>query len=362
MIERLRAWTFERHKLGHRAPLPIDALRGVIAVYSSHPTAPLSLACRSVAFAPDSIAAMEEQRRVVRIPAMRGSIFLAPIEHAANLLAATRLPLEKFAGRLAYAGVTLDEYAKLKPKILKALREPLKPEELLKAIRTNARVAVIVRAMSFEGLTLRLSTSLRTDKLRYVSTEAWLGQPLGDADPEQALTWLGREYLRAFGPARIADFAWWSGVTRRRAAAALARLDTVDVAPGLLLLREDTPDFARIERSTGAALVALPKWDALTMGYAPDGRQRLIEDKHLPLAYSTAGEAGATSGDGKPLLLRDGRAVASWSHRFERDRLLIEVTRFESRGGTQKLCEAAFEDAGVALGAATISVTVHSVG
>ena len=78
-----------------------------------------------------------------------------------------------------------------------------------------------------------------------------------------------------------------------------------------------------------AAIDLLPKWDAYTMGLAPDGRQRLIADEHLRLAYGQKGQAGVLPGDGLPLVLQAGRAVASWSHRFERNGLRIEAKPFE---------------------------------
>ena len=46
MIEQLRAFTYERQRLGQAAPNPARALEDIIAVYSSHPSAPLSLHAR----------------------------------------------------------------------------------------------------------------------------------------------------------------------------------------------------------------------------------------------------------------------------------------------------------------------------
>src|SRR5205823_3627579 len=138
-------------------------------------------------------------------------------------------------------------------------------------------------------------------------------------------------YLRGYGPARVADFAWWAGVPRRRAAAALAGARVVDVGGGLLLPADEQDAFERVAPLDPAAVDVLPKWDAYTMGHAPDGRQRLVDDAHLALAYSTAStRVGATAGDGLPLVLQGGRAVASWSHRFEGQRVRVTVTPFRN--------------------------------
>ena len=112
------------------------------------------------------------------------------------------------------------------------------------------------------------------------------GGPFEEIDRAEALAWLAHEYLRAFGPASVADLAWWSGATRREAAQALLHARTVE-RDGLLLLVEDVDAFEHIEPLEAERLDILPKWDSLTMGYAPDGRQRFIEDRYLSLAYTS---------------------------------------------------------------------------
>lgn len=164
--------------------------------------------------------------------------------------------------------------------------------------------------------------------------------------------WLAGEYLRAFGPARAADFAWWAGVTRRDALAAVSALETVE-RDGRLLLASDAHAFDTVEALDPDALAVLPKWDSYTMAYAPDGRQRLVEDRFLGRAYtSVGGSPGATAGDGLPLVLRSGQAVATWSHRFEGQRMLVSIAPFE---GEQPTCDA-FDAVGRLLSASTVEI------
>lgn len=357
-LHQLRAWSYRRQRLGQAAADPIEALRNVVAVYSSHPTAPLALLARAPLVA-QRFVEMEQRREALRIPAMRTSIFLAPTATASRLFSATRLPLEQHARRLAYAGLDWDEYERLKQRVLALAREPTTTAVLQREIATDARLMTGVRLMALEGLVLRLGLSLRTDSLRYVAAEAWLGHPLDEVDPEQSLVWLAEAYLRGYGPARVADFAWWCGITRRRAQAALAHVDAVDVGGGLLLPTDLCQDFAQAGEIPADAVDALPKWDAYTMGYAPDGRQRLVDDRHLARAYSRAGAgAGATSGDGLPLLLRGGHAVATWSHRFAGDRMLVTVTPFEPGPFPLPLDVGAFHEAGRLLEATAIEVAL----
>ena len=357
MPRRLQAWSYLRQQLGRAASGPVEALRGVVAVYSSHPTAPLSLLSRSKSFDGGRFSETEQRREVLRIPAMRQSIFLVPAETAPRIFAATRLPMEKHARRLRYAGLDWDEYTRLKQKVLEHLQEPITASELRKRLRMDANMMTGVQVMTNEGLVLRLGTSLRTDNLRYVATEAWLGHPLEDADAHQALKWLAEEYLCAFGPARVADFAWWSGVPKRRAYAALSDASVVDIGGGLLLPSDQQAAFEHVEPIDTEAVDVLPKWDAYTMGHAPDGRQRLVDDEHLGSAYSTTRLAsGATAGDGLPLVLRGGRAVARWSHWFEGDRMLVKLTPFKRGILPLSLYERAFDGVGQLLGATAVEV------
>jgi hypothetical protein len=357
MPQRLRAWTYRRQRLGRAASGPDEALWDLVGVYSSHPTAPLSLLCRSRSFDAARLGEMEQRREVLRIPAMRQSIFLVPAETAPRLFAASRLPLEKFAPRLRYAGLDWDGYARLKERVLDHVQEPVAASALRKALGMDESLTLGLHIMAREGFVLRLGSSLRTDSLRFVATEAWLGHPLEEADPEPSLKWLAEAYLRGYGPARVEDFAWWSGVPIRRAAAALTNARVVDVGGGLLLPADHQADFERGEPVAPGAVDVLPKWDAYTMGYAPSGRQRLVDDAHLGLAYSVAGSSsGATTGDGLPLLLLGGRAVATWSHRFEADRMLVKVTPFADGAIPAAFYQRAFDPAGQLLGATSVAV------
>lgn len=359
LLDRLRAWSYRRQRLGRTAAHPLDPLRDVVGVYSSHPSAPLSLLARCSSLTPGRFTEIETRREVVRLPAMRGSIHLLPTDTAPRSFAATRPPLATFLPRLRYVGVEPQEYERLKPRILERVTEPMTPADLQAAFDMDARLLTVLRVMSYEGLTVRVSDSLRTDALRYVGTAAWLGAPLAESDPEASLAWLAEAYLRGYGPARVKDFAWWSGAAVGRARTALASVETADVGGGLLLPADLRAEFERADPLEPDRLDLLPKWDAYAMGYAPDGRARFVDDAHMPLAYShaeTKGRAGATSGDGLPVLLRGGRAVASWSHRFERTTLRVTLTPFGPDLPPLTRIEQALEGIAALLGAAAVTV------
>jgi hypothetical protein len=351
LLPRLRAWTRARLLLDRSAPDIESAIDRLTAVYSSHPTAPLSLLCRLPALTAGEVVALDERHDWLRLPAMRGSIFAMPTEQAGRLLTATATPLHKLAGRLKYAGFDLAGYEAMKPRILGELETPKDAAALQAALPVQGKLMPLVRVMAFEGLVLRISQSLRTDKLAYVSTEARLGRRLELPDPEESLAWLAGRYLRAFGPARLADFAWWVGTTKGRAKRALATVDSVDVGEGLLLPTAMADAFGRVEPLAGDEIDVLPKWDPLTMGYEGRGRQRLVHDRHAPAILNHMG-------DGLPLLLRGGRAVATWSRRFTGDRLVVEVTPLDGERVDLARYEARLEEVGRLLGAVAVRISL----
>ena len=312
----------------------MEALRNVLAVYSAHPSAPLSLLARSVTLVPQQFGDLERSLQAVRIVGMRGSAFLAPADMAGRMFSATRWTDVQVASRLRALGLDVQTYAALKPRILEAAREPITPRELQRALGTDGSAVLAMRTMAREGLILRVGWDdrVRSDSLRWVATESWLGHALDESDADAARAWLAAAYLRAFGPARVEDVAWWIGISRGAAHAALEGASLEEVEDGLLLPSEMVEAYRSSPASAPNGVDVLPKWDPYTMAYAPDGRGRLVTDAHLPYAYSTAGNrVGATTGDGLPLILVGGQAAASWEHRLDGRRMSVTLHPFAPR-------------------------------
>jgi len=300
MIDRLRAFTYERQRLGQAAPNAARALHDVIAVYSSHPSAPLSLHAR----AKKMTAAQFRKLDVLRVPAMRMSIHLLPAETAHLAFRATPAPPADRKKRMKHFKFTEKRYGELRQQILQAATQPLTLPELREQVGAEPREFKGISAqMTRDGELLRVGArGLRSNELAYVANE------LDDADADEALAWLAGEYLRAFGPARVKDFTWWAGVTATRAKQALAAHDTEELDGGLLIRAADR---SRFEKAAGPAGVdLLPKWDSYTMGYAPDGRDRFAHPDVVKQCYDFRG-------DGRPVILVDGQAAGTWDKGIE---------------------------------------------
>jgi hypothetical protein len=322
ILGRLRAWTHQRQRLGtSAAPDALSALRDVVGVYSAHPTAPLALAARTHGFSADAFRRLESDRVAVRVAAMRGSIFLVPRTEAPRLSLPHVDGDAQVGRRLARWSLTADDYARIKAAMLTAAAQPAPSAALGEAAGVSGgMLATLLRCLRHEGVLLPIGGgSLWAEQFRYVASEVWAPElaaafadaPLAGEDRvHDALVSLAGDYLRAFGPARVADFAWWSGVKRRTATAVLAVHDTIDVGDGLLLPRADLAGLEAV-RAPRNSVDLLPKWDSYTMGLAPDGRARFVHPDVQRRVYSQGG-GGTLPGDGFPVVLVDGEAVGLW--------------------------------------------------
>ncbi len=292
-----RSFTYARQRLGRAAPDAARALADVIAVYSSHPTAPLSLHARAATMDAADFAALD----TLRLPAMRSSIFLLPRGTAHLPFRALPEPAARSRARLKAFGLTQETYAELRERLLAAAQEPRTQPELVEAVGAGAGAEAVKGAsamMTRTGELVRVGAAgLRSNQLRYVTAS------VAEADADEALAWLVGAYLRAFGPVRREDAIWWTGATARRVDAALSAHETVDVGGGLLLHADDVDAFGDAPAPSGVDL--LPKWDPYTMGHAPDGRGRFADPAVVERCYDFRG-------DGMPVVLVDGAAAGTW--------------------------------------------------
>lgn len=312
MLDELRAFTYARQRLGRAAPDAATALRDILAVYSSHPSAPLALHARSERMTADDFRAVAAAG--LRVATMRGSVHLMESTAAARAFSALPEAAAARAARLRGFGLNEARYAELRARLLDAAVEPRSQKELVAAVgEPPEAVKGATAAMAREGVLVRVGApGLRSNALRYLADEI----PLGERDA--ALAWLAGEYLRTLGPARPADAAWWLGVPKGRAATALAAHATAELDDGLLLRAEDEAAFAQAPAPRGVDL--LGKWDPLTMGHAPDGRTRCgLEERCYDFR-----------GDGLPVVLVDGVAAGTWAMTAQGRRLVFSLEPFEA--------------------------------
>jgi Winged helix DNA-binding domain len=294
------AWRWRRLRAhGLLEPLPdaVEAAARSAAPYGALPSGPLALAARVSNFRNADLIAAVEGRQLLRVPAMRGSIYLLPVELAAAGLALARP--DKVRSLLARAGLDARTYATLSNRIEAALSgQELTGSELRAAVSGDRELDVpagevftlVLRAMSHEGRIVRglVRGGFASQIFAYARMADWLGAPLEIPPIDTALRALAPWYLQAHAPATARDFAWWAGVNQRQAQAALESCRAPE--------REEEP-------AEWSSVALLPHWDPYLMAHA---------DRSLWLDSAWSASVIAPSGDTTNVLLIDGCVGGIW--------------------------------------------------
>ena len=312
----------------------VEAARSVVVLHATDPaTVFLSVLARCPALGVDDVAReLHAERRLVRMMAMRRTLFAVPSELAP----------------VVHAAASLDVAATMRRGLLRQLAtlptDPPLPQDVdgwLTGVEDGV-TAALERLGEASGAQLgraepRLRTALlpSTDKsydvrrtiasqvltlmgaegrlVRARPTGAWTTRQhtwepaaarwpggIEPVEPDRARTELVEAYLRRFGPATEADVAWWTGWTKGATRRALATLDTAELAGGLVMADDTGP--------TGApepTAVLLPALDPTPMGWKQRGW--FLPEDHREL-YDTFGNIG-------PTLWWGGEVVGGWAVR-----------------------------------------------
>lgn len=331
-----RARLGRRHLLAHAREDagPLDAARAVVALHS---TDPASMTLSVLARAPgagiaDVEDALYEERSLIRVLAMRRTVFAVPVDLVQSCLAATadsvagpqRRQLEKLLvasgvtddgpGWLARAHAAAVEFVESAGEFTS--RELAAADPLL-AVRVEVGAGTAYAAqqsiasrlltlLSSEGVVVRARPAggWTSTQFRWSALDRW-STGLGERpDTVDAAAEIARRWLWAYGPALAEDLQWWTGWTKRLTATALARLDTVEVdldgAPGLLLGDDREP-----VEPPGPWVALLPALDPSAMGWR---HRDWLLGPHRPAVYDLNGNAG-------PTVWADGRIVGGWAIR-----------------------------------------------
>jgi hypothetical protein len=139
-----------------------------------------------------------------------------------------------------------------------------------------------------------------------------------DRTREAALAELAVRYFQSRGPATVADFAWWTGLSLGGAREAL------ELAKGSLASERVgaatywlVPDAAASRPSKRAHL--LPAFDEYLVGY--QDRSAVVPERH-------ARQVNAGGGMLNPAVVVGGRVVGTWQRRFERGRVAVALQPF----------------------------------
>lgn len=135
---------------------------------------------------------------------------------------------------------------------------------------------------------------------------------------EDSLARLATRYFTGHGPATLADFRWWSGLSAAAARTALElverNLDSVQIGDRRLWFKADATAPSAIREALFA-----PAFDELTVGY--QDRAAILDPLH-------AKRLNAGGGMLNPVLVHGERVVATWQRTLSRTTVTVVVRPF----------------------------------
>jgi Winged helix DNA-binding domain len=324
-----------RHLLadGVRASSVADAARALVVLHATDPaTVFLEARARMTKSSPESIEReLYDEPTVLRMLAMRRTLFLVPIPDVPMILAAGSQDVAmrerpRTVKMLTDAGLASDaaaHLAELEMIALAAIRErgEVATTELRDADPRLAERMTLARGKSYEGTMAVISRVVHhlalegrigrgrprgtwiSGQFRWSPIERWFPAGIPPMNVEEARAELVRRWLHAFGPGTREDIRWWTGWTVGLTRAALEAVGAVEVTLDSGMVGYALPDDLEPTRPVEPWVALLPALDATTMGWA--ARDWYL-GPHRPQLFDSNGNAG-------PTVWVDGKIVGGWA-------------------------------------------------
>jgi len=354
-LEQVNSWRMYRQYLDRPYPSKgiIDLIKSIGWLYSPGCSTPyLALWARMSSFKTDDLNKMVfGDNKLIQVETLRGCTMLVPRDQAVvamRIRSRTFTELAKQARQ--YITVSEPEMEKLKGAVLKSLQSTPKaldqiqaavPSNLvrdfgpdLKRIGLTNSLSLAINLLKEEAKLLKIQTRKRLDSTEY--SFVLTSNILPEADPanlrfEEACIRLASQYFKAESPARIKDFAWWSGINVTDAIKAAA-----EVKPKLVTIAvEGTKDEFLIAEADIDELMAfegspetinfIPYRDTFLKG------QREIVDRFVPVRHADKPFSrwkGKLINDPLATIVRDGQVIGVWEWNEDRDE--IEYLLFDT--------------------------------
>jgi hypothetical protein len=326
---RLNRTLLQRQHLLSRADLSTpEMVRHLVGLQAQESLSPyLSLAARLASFDPYDVTQGLEDRSLVRLLTMRGTVHLLGADDALSLRQwtapvhereikvsqsigdAREVDREQF---LAVLAGLLDEGPRPQKDLGAALAERFPGVPATQLGQLARSVAPLVQCPP-------RGTWQGSGGVVYQYVDRWLGRPLSEPDVEEIV----RRYLRAFGPASAADVTAWSGVTGLvPVVKAMVDLVTYEGPDGKVLY--DVPDGRLADEDAEAPVRLLGQYDNVWLSHA--GRDRVTTAEFRKNWMGRNGGVAST-------VFADGMLVGLWRVTDDRPQVLEtfrQLTRHET--------------------------------
>ncbi|MEQ0562445.1 winged helix DNA-binding domain-containing protein [Amycolatopsis sp. NEAU-NG30] len=324
-LRALNRATLERQLLLRRAKMSaLDAVEHLAGLQAQAPFPPYyALWARLEGFRQAELAGLLESRQVVRIALMRGTVHLVT---AADALAWRPVVQVLYDRDIKTNNQHARELAGLDHEAITAAARELLARSPLSSTALGAELARSWPDVPAASLTHLARGRLplvqvppraiwgKAGQTTYACLEEWVGAPLSPPSPASLIA----RYLRAFGPASVADVQAWAGITRLGEVAAEMELRRYRGPDGRELL--DLPELTIPDEDVPAPPRLMGPFDQTILSYAD--RTRVISDDYRKRVISPNGLAKGT-------LLTGGFVRGTWEIKTAKKAAAVELAPFE---------------------------------
>jgi hypothetical protein len=305
-----------------KASSVLDVVRDAVGLHATDPrTTYVALWSRMKGFGKEMLdRELHDRRTLIRIYAMRGTLFLFSRDMAPVAFGATRYKRHTAENVIKEWDLDPKEIDRVERAILDALKNgPLTSREVhnivpkeLKKIHTHAEgktvfnwtnVRLALRTLEYAG---KIFSGKRQGDSNIFGENVYSVSDIdliGEKDAKRKLvSW----YIAAYGPVTLDDISWWLNYTKGESDRILRSLKTESLTINGLdrehfMLRDD---YERLKRFDGKpkGCVMLYYEDPYTKAYRH--RQRLVDDEYDDQFY--------VGGSSMPCMMVDGRVVGVW--------------------------------------------------
>lgn len=294
--------------------------------------------------------ALYEEKLLIKAWLMRGTVHTIPSDEYPIFQKALGPGLARdWSATLEKRGLGLSIKAreKLGKKIVDILAEAsLAKNELLPQIKhllqgfSEREQKIIIsrtlRGLSYEGLVCHAEPTgpwYHFKENRFTVVENWFeGRKFRKVDEMDARQNLALAYLAGYGPASVADFAYWTGLKAGEANRTfeeikdeLVEVKIRETKGSYWMLAEDADAIADIDMKREPEVRFLPEFDPLIMGHK--NKSRILDEAYRRQVFLRLADVA-------PVFLVNGRVAGTWNYKFTDQSL--DISLFKGLGKQEK--------------------------
>ena len=149
---------------------------------------------------------------------------------------------------------------------------------------------------------------------------------------EESLAELAKRYFTSHGPATLADYIWWSGLSITEAKQGLEMVKS-DLSSEVIGDAEYFFDQKRIKAKSKTSIHLLPAFDEFLISY---------KDRTASLQLKDQTNTISQNGIFYPVIVMNGQVAGLWKRAVKKDKIIIEISFFQK---TTKQMKAELENA-----------------